>query len=306
MHARAGWNRKSGWLVAAFFCAQLVGCGGELGGSDAGRPDAASTTPDASAPSDAGTRSDAATADAAPRDAGPSVDAASSVDAGSMMGVSRPSMGSGGAFPGEQSRMAGGVPYTIYLPTAYDPSRPVPLLSVFHGQGGSAGNMVRFWTDLANAEGFALLATTATGSSGGWVPSTDVARYDMALTDALAAYNIEQARHYVWGFSAGAHLVHALALQNTDLFTAYSVSAGVLDALAGAGAPAAAAYRIPVDIHIGDSDPLFAGAMMDRGRFTSAGWTEGVDFEFRMFSGGHELRPEHRAEIWAFLEPWVR
>ena len=290
-------------LLAAALCGG--GCGGDLGGGDGGSADGGAPEVDASVRLDGGADAGSPGGDAGTRDGGsPALDAGS--DGGPTPGITRPSMGSGGAFPGEQSRMAGSVPYTIYLPSGYDPSRPVPLLSVFHGQGGSASNMVRFWSDLADAQGFALLATTATGSSGGWVPAADVARYDTALTDALAAYNIEQARHYVWGFSAGAHLVHALALQNTDLFTAYAVSAGVLDALAGAGAPAAATRQIPVAIHIGDADPLFPGAMTDRGRFMSAGWREGVDLSFQTFSGGHELRPEHRAEIWSFLEPWAR
>ncbi len=218
-----------------------------------------------------------------------------------------PSNGSGGDFPGAKVRSAplsggGTINYNLYIPGSYSPGTAIPIVTLFHGQGGSAENIVSFWTSVAEAEGFMLLATTATGSSGGWVPGSDISRYSDALDDALAAYNVEQDRIYIWGFSAGAHIVHGVALTNTDTFAAYSVSAGVLDAFAGGNAPAASARRIPVDIHIGTADSLFAGAMSDRGRFTTAGWVEGADFSWSPFDGGHTLLPSHPSEIWNFIK----
>ena len=141
-------------------------------------------------------------------------------------------------------------------------------------------------------------------ASGGWRAGPDIGRYDAALTDALGAYNVEEKRIYVWGFSAGAHLTHAVALMNTDLFAAYSVSAGALQALAGTSAPAAASRQIPVDIHIGMSDPLYPEAMSDRGHFTRAGWLEGADLAWSPFDGGHTLLRSHPTEIWEFLSPF--
>ncbi len=271
--------------------------GGSLGERDA------STTRDG-APADAGVpdsrvgdgAADSSFGDSGERDSGGRMDAASTGPG---------SGGSGGAFPGAQTRTATSatvpVPYELYVPTSYDPGTPSPLLSVFHGQGGSGANMRDFWAIAAEAEGFLVLATSSTGSSGGWVPASDVPRYDAALTDALGAYNIDTSRIYLWGFSAGAHLVHSIGLENADTFAAYSVSAGVLAALEGVDGPARASRKIPLDIHIGTDDPLFPQASSDRSAFLAAGWVEGANLSFVPFAGGHTVREDQLTEIWAFL-----
>ncbi|NOY91578.1 MAG: hypothetical protein GXP55_10285, partial [Deltaproteobacteria bacterium] len=245
---------------------------------------------------------DAGTRDAGPADAG--LDTGTR-DAGLPDAGSTSSGGSGGAFPGAQTRSApsagGDVPYALYIPTSYAPGRPMALLSVFHGQGDSGANMRDFWTSTAEANGFIVLATSSTGSSGGWVPAADVPRYDAALTDARGAYAIDTSRLYLWGFSAGAHLTHAIGLENAGTFAAYSVSAGVLAALEGVDGPTRASRRIPVDIHIGTDDPLFPQAASDRNAFLAAGWREGTDLSYVTFAGGHTLRAAQLPEIWAFL-----
>ncbi len=249
-------------------------------------------------------RVDAAGTDAGtPADAGALPDAATGTDAASPAGID-PSGGSGGAFPGRQTRTAprGGVPYDLYIPTSYDPARAMPLVSLFHGQGDTGANMVAFWQATAESGGFIVVATTSTGSMGGWSGGPDVDRYDAALDDALAAYNVERARLYLWGFSAGAHLAHGIALANTELFAAYAVNAGVLDAFAGADAPAMAPRRIPVSITIGTTDPLYPYTMTDRMRFLAAGWTEPDTLRYATFDGPHTVLPTHPAEHWAFLQ----
>lgn len=303
-----------------WLCAVAMACGGgSLGGSrdastrhDAASADASlgdSGLDDSSVDSsvDSSLR-DSGRRDAAPSDAGADTGASDSgrVDAG---GTSS-SGGSGGAFPGAQTRTAhgaaGDVAYELYIPTSYDPGTAMPLLSVFHGQGDSGASMRDFWATTAGTNGFIVLATSSTGASGGWLPSSDVPRYDAALTDALAAYAIDTSRLYLWGFSAGAHLVHAIGLENADTFAAYSVSAGVLAALEGADGPSRASRHIPTDIHIGTDDPLFPQASSDRAAFLAAGWVEGADFSFVTFAGGHTVRADQQAEIWAFLSRYRR
>lgn len=222
---------------------------------------------------------------------------------------SNPSGGSGGAYPGAQTRAVNGASgtysYYIYAPSSYDPAQAMPVLIVFHGQGDTGANMGQYWSATAQANGFLIIATTSTGV--GWAPGVDIPIFNEAFADASGAYNIELNRVYIWGFSAGAHLVHAIALDNPATFAAYSVSAGVLGALAGTGAPANAALtrRIPVDIHFGDTDPMRAQAEVDRNAFINAGWAEGNDFSFVEFTGGHTLRQDHLPEIWQFLEQWT-
>jgi poly(3-hydroxybutyrate) depolymerase len=197
------------------------------------------------------------------------------------------------------------VPYSVHVPSSYDPAVAVPLVSLFHGQGDTGENILSFFRTAAEANGFIALATSSTGAMGGWNPSVDVPRYDAALTDALAAYNVEQTRLYVWGFSAGGHLAHGIGLANSETFAAYGVNAGVLAAFAGATGPGRATRRIPVAIRIGTTDPLLPQARMDRGAFTGAGWVEGDDLDYQEFAGGHTVLPGHPQEMWTFFERWV-
>jgi poly(3-hydroxybutyrate) depolymerase len=51
---------------------------------------------------------------------------------------------------------------------------------------------------------------------------------DAILQDLHTRLGVEPTRTCLWGFSAGAHFGHALALDNPDIFAAYAVSAGAL------------------------------------------------------------------------------
>jgi poly(3-hydroxybutyrate) depolymerase len=152
-----------------------------------------------------------------------------------------------------------------------------------------------------------VMATSSAAEWGTWIPDIAVPRLDAAMEDALGAYNVEQSRMYVWGFSAGGHLAHGVALSNPDLYAAYSVSAGLLTAWAGSGAPAEAAAirRIPVDLHIGETDPMAGMVAGDRETFIAAGWVEGDTLSYVVFPDGHTALPSHPPEIWSFFERWT-
>ncbi len=231
----------------------------------------------------------------------PPTDSAPAADSGGPPS----SGGAGGAYPGEQSRtvVAGGTSfsYQLYLPKAYDPAKSWPLVSLFHGQGGSGANIRDYWAPVAESNGFVVLATTSTGTSGGWSGSQDIPRYEAAFNDAMKAYSIDTSRLYIWGFSAGAHFVHAIALMNADLFAAYAVNAGVLAAFVGTGAPAAALRKIPVSIRIGDADPMLSQARQDHDRFRAAGWVDGSSLAYSEFSGGHQLLAGDRQLAWDLM-----
>lgn len=221
--------------------------------------------------------------------------------------------GSGGAFPGSVERIVsvpglGSQTVYLYVPSSYAQSTPTPLLLALHGAGGAgtapqaAAATRDAWVAVAEANGFIVVAQAATGASGGWVPSTDVAVLNAALEDLTGAYNVDIARIYGWGFSAGGHFMHALGLQNADLFAGYGVSAGSLAALAGQSAPASASRIIPVDIHVGTGDPLFPAVSQDPSAFQKAGWTLGDTLTYVTFPGGHTFEAAHLAEIWANIQ----
>jgi poly(3-hydroxybutyrate) depolymerase len=240
-----------------------------------------------------------------------------------------PSNGSGGAYPGNQTRVitvpnVGNRTFYLRLPPNYTPSRSWPLLLALHGATGSfatapaAAQQVRTdWSGWSDGSGFIVLAPVATGTQGGWNPDVDIPTMSAALDDTVARYNVEQSRIDLWGYSAGAHVAHALALNNTDYFAAYGVSAGSLEAYActddGSYPPTCSALlsgaqpKIPVDIHLGNQDPLYTtyGAGNDPARFQAGGWVLNQNLFYTLFVGGHTYNVTQLGEIWNNICPFA-
>ncbi|GAA0717562.1 hypothetical protein [Dokdonella soli] len=240
-----------------------------------------------------------------------------------------PSNGSGGAFPGNVTRTinvtgVGTRSYYLHLPPNYAPAQAWPVLFVFHGASGSAATapaaaqQVRSdWSSWADSQGFIVVAFVGNQVQGGWGDPADGPEIDAVQADAFAAYNVEQSRVYLWGFSAGAHFGHGVALNNTTLFAAYGVSAGSLEQYActdnGSYPPTCAALlsgaqpKIPVDIHLGNSDRLYTqyGAGNDPLRFQNGGWVSGQDLFYTLFNGGHAYTVAQLGEIWNNLCPFA-
>jgi poly(3-hydroxybutyrate) depolymerase len=239
-----------------------------------------------------------------------------------------PSNGSGGSFPGNVTRIVnvsgvGPRSYYLYLPPTYSPTRAWPVLLALHGATGSAATaptaaqQVRTdWSAVADSAGLIVLAPVASGGSGGWIPDTDIPAMLAAIDDTAAAYNVERSRIVAWGFSAGGHVAHGLALTHASVFASYGVSAGVLRAFACSvpgdpGSPDCATFlptvspKIPVDIHVGTSDSLYPEAQADVPRFTGAGWIQERTLFFRPVAGGHVYTPAHLNQIWNNLCPFA-
>lgn len=240
-----------------------------------------------------------------------------------------PSNGSGGSFPGDVTRTinvpgVGSRSYYLHLPPNYTPSRSWPLLLALRGavapaSMAAAAQQVRSdWSSRSDGQGFIVVAPVGNSTQGGWGAAGDSAEISTALDDAFASYNVERSRVYLWGFSAGAHYGHALALNNTDFFAAYGVSAGSLEQYActdnGSYPPTCAALlsgaqpKIPVDIHLGSSDPLAAPpytASGDPARFRNGGWVDGQTLFYVPFTGGHTYTAQQLGQIWNNLCPFA-
>jgi predicted esterase len=240
-----------------------------------------------------------------------------------------PSNGSGGLYPGDQARVItlpglGSHILYLHLPTDYTPTRAWPLLLALHGTSGFSGTapaaaqQVRSdWSSWADSRGFIVLAPVASGANGSWEPDVDIPVIFAALDDTMARYNVERTRIDMWGYSAGGHLAHALALNDTDYFAAYGVSAGALTQYActddGSPPPSCSALldgaqpKIPVDIHIGIMDPLYLyyGANEDAARFQAGGWVPEQDLFYRPFAGAHTYTVAQLGEIWTNICPFA-
>jgi poly(3-hydroxybutyrate) depolymerase len=261
---------------------------------------------------------------------------------------SDPSHGSGGIAPGKTFRtlhlagLAGGSQnYYVYAPPDYTPSRPWPLLLALHGSGayGSQENNAATtrdnWSSMAQSRHFLVAAPVASAEvwSGGvdystWLvpPVAGLSDYDLlaaVVADMEGAYNVDRARLYGWGFSAGAHVMHDLMLgsyspQGVDAnaFAAYGVSAGGLQQLVCSGVSDAACStflsgatrKIPLDIHLGSTDPLYTsyGAGDDPTILANAGWVNGQNLFYTLMSGtGHSYDGNQLAHIWINICPFA-
>jgi predicted esterase len=268
---------------------------------------------------------------------------ASAFDTGADPVPHDPSFGSGGVYPGSQTRTlhiaglgSGTQNYYVYVPANYTPQRSWPLLLALHGvapYGGAEGYAMTTrnnWIAAANAGGLIVAAPVAddviyqNGSpyAVSWLipPTTGPNDYDLfaALRDDMeSAYNIERTRVYGWGFSAGGHVMHDLGVSqhssafNAATMAAYAVSGADLAAVACAdysdagcdslleGVP----RKIPVDIHIGNSDPNFPYAKSDHLRFVADGWINHVTIYYNVFVGGHTYTIDQLGDIWGYLCP---
>lgn len=229
-----------------------------------------------------------------------------------------------GLYPGTQA-LTVSVPDTgstrpalLYLPTAYGPDKAWPLIVVLHGAAGSsefaplaADEIRNLWAGVAEREGAILLAPVASGAQGGWLPANDQPYVACAVAEVSRRYRIDAARRYLWGFSAGAHFGHALALGNSRRFAAYAVHAGALEALACSvgGVYACTSTlpqvprRIPVSLRVGDMDPLQPYVATDFGRFSAAGWAQPAQLSYAEFTGGHWVDTADVEEAWAWFAP---
>ncbi len=240
-----------------------------------------------------------------------------------------PSNGSGGTWPGHVTRTVnvpglGNRSYYLHLPSAYTPTQAWPIVLALRGAAPPASlatyaQQVRNdWSSWADSRGFIVLAPVGNSTQGGWGANGDLAEIDAALADAFSAYNVEQSRVYLWGFSAGAHYGHAIALNNTGFFAAYGVSAGSLEMYActddGSYPPTCAALlagaqpKIPVDLHIGNNDPLSQPpytAAGDAQRLRNGGWRDNDTLFHRPFAGGHSYTVAQLGQIWNNLCPFA-
>jgi predicted esterase len=210
----------------------------------------------------------------------------------------------------------------------------MPVVIALHGTAGSPSRartearVVRdLWTDAANRHGFAVVAPVAGSSLGSWLapdaPGAAPSDYDMitaVMRQMESRYDIERARRYLWGFSAGGHVAIDLALRpwhegfGRRQFAAIAINAGTLAGQACRGGTTSecdlalhdAFPRLPLQVMIGDLDPLVAQVVADAPRFRSQGWTNLRDYQLLTFGGGHWVEPTHPQQHWDWLCQYAR
>lgn len=244
------------------------------------------------------------------------------------------SLGSGGVLAGNTLRSVhvpgyGDRDVFAHVPDGYSPNRPMPLLIVLHGTSGSpsaaeaaAATLRDQWGTLPlYGREYIVIVPVAGGAHGSWVPpafdGSGPSDYDViaaAIADAENAWNIELTREYAWGFSAGGDILHDLMLNgwagiDANRLAGYAVIGAALSVCpdyvtAPTCEPANAARHIPLDIHLGTSDPIASPPYDgdgDAAIFSAAGWVHEENLFETRYAGGHNYALAQLAGAWTNL-----
>ena len=174
----------------------------------------------------------------------------------------------------------------LYVPT--HPRSSYPLMLLLHGATGKGERIERRLQEVAEQEGFIILAPDSRG------PTWDVTRgrlgpdvefIDRALRDVFTRYPIDLGHVAIAGFSDGASYALTIGLINGDLFThVIAFSPGFIATDWGEGKP-------PIFISHGTADEILP---LDQtsSRFVPGLRRSGYRVVFRQFDGPHTIPPE--------------
>jgi len=176
----------------------------------------------------------------------------------------------------------------LYVPEAYAPDTPMPLMVVLHGSGGAATDWESYWAR-AEAHGMIVLAPESRAYTwdlviGGF--GLDVLFLDAALAHTFDRCNVDPDRIALAGFSDGASYALSLGVVNGDLFSSLI---GYSPGFYTPGSPITGAPGIFVS-H-GTSDQILS---FTRTRDVIVPELEaaGYDVTFAPFDGGHGVPAE--------------
>lgn len=124
--------------------------------------------------------------------------------------------------------------YILHVPPAYDGAKPLPLVFDIHGYTSRASEQVERskWDEMADKEGFVLIAPDGVGESWnagrccGGNQQDDVKFIRDIVTKATTDLCIDSKRVYVSGHSNGGAMTYRLACEATELFAAVAPVAG--------------------------------------------------------------------------------
>ncbi len=187
----------------------------------------------------------------------------------------------------------------LYVPAAYRPDQPAPLVVMFHGASGRGRRALERLQAAADRTGLILLAPDSRGYT--WDVVMDDYGPDVAFVDKTLAWTFERcavdARMIVAeGFSDGASYALSLGLTNGDLFThAIAFSPGFLVPAELHGSPR-------VFVSHGIRDQILPIDRCSR-RIVPRLKDRGYDVRYIEFDGTHEVPAQMTREAVDWLLP---
>lgn len=197
-----------------------------------------------------------------------------------------------------------GAVYTLFVPKAYTPAKPWPLVIGLHGGGadgkkgdevvGSGPSAMNFYQRQASQHGYLVACPTALMA--GWPnkPNEDYVR-DL-ITELRLLYHVDIDRIFLTGHSMGGFGTWGLGPRMAEDFAAISPMAG-----AGSGVGRLVSTRTPIFIYHSDDD--YVSVSSDRAAAKQLRDSD-LDFVYTELPGkGHGFPPSIQAELFEFFEP---
>jgi phospholipase/carboxylesterase len=180
----------------------------------------------------------------------------------------------------------------FYVPPAYNPSKPAPMVLLLHGAGGHAYHGLGLLQHLADKSGMILVAPASTGSTWDVIVNrkygVDVELLDRALEHVFGRYAVDVTHLAIGGFSDDASYGLSLGVINGDLFThVIAFSPGFMAPVSPRGQPA-------IFISHGTKDDVLPIDPCSR-RIVPRLRREGYDVTYQEFDGPHTI-PANIAE----------
>ncbi|MFD1331539.1 alpha/beta hydrolase [Methylopila musalis] len=185
----------------------------------------------------------------------------------------------------------------LLVPPQIDPRRPTPLMTLFHGGGGSATKILPMMERHALERGFLLLAPQSLFPTWDIVIAgngPDRERLDRALTEVACRFMLDPSRMAFAGHSDGGSYTLSLGLTNGHIVTHMIVSsAGFMSVQAQAGAP-----RIFLSHGVNDEQiPIDRSARVHAAQLREAGY----DLTYVEHDGPHAWREDMAEQAAAFF-----
>lgn len=147
-------------------------------------------------------------------------------------------------------------PYYLYVPSTIKAPNLAPLIVMLHGSNRTGVTLVEKWKDYAKKEGIILAGPDASDLRG-WGSPQDGPDFLRDLVEELKAkYPVNPRRVYLFGHSSGAIFALHMSLMESQYFAAAAIHAGAL-ADEDKSLMDLAKRKIPINIQVGDSDPMF-------------------------------------------------
>ncbi len=177
----------------------------------------------------------------------------------------------------------------LYVPKSYSPEKPLPLIVMLHGAGGSGQHSMELVTEYAERLGFIVLAPSSRAPSWDIISAqsygADVAPLDAALNRVFGEYAVDPKRVAVAGFSDGASYALSLGIINGALFS------DIIAFSPGFMAPTRSEGRPRIFISHGVQDRVLPIDVCSR-RLVPRLKAGGYKVDYREFPGGHTVPPD--------------